>query len=116
MSYSARGGGEGLDHYIHRIIFFFIKKKILFFSTTDIRVLLFVEKLYIFKTDTVKSVTFGLVDKVFANGLGDCVSIPSRVIPKMPPCFITEDYKVRIKDKVEHSKERSSTFPNTWVL
>ena len=27
----------------------------------------------------------------------------------------TQNYKVRLKDKVEQSKERSRNLPNTWV-
>ena len=54
--------------------------------------------------------------RMFANGPGDLVSIPGRVIQKtqkwylMPAC-LTQLYKVCIKDKVEQSRERSSAFP-----
>ena len=63
----------------------------------------------------------GLVDRVFANGLGDLRSIPGRVIPKTLKVVLdtsllnTQQYKVRIKGKVEQSRERSSTLPNTSV-
>ena len=56
----------------------------------------------------------GLVDRVFANGLGDLVSIPGQVIPKTLKIVLdtsllnTQHYKVHIKDKVEQSRERSS--------
>ena len=62
-----------------------------------------------------------LVDRVFANGPGDLGSIPGHVIPKtlkMPldtSLLNTQQYKVRIKGKVEQSRERSSTLPNTLV-
>ena len=45
--------------------------------------------------------------KVFANGLGDCDSIPGQVIPKTQKLVLdatllnTQHYKVRIKGKVE---------------
>ena len=63
----------------------------------------------------------GLVGKVFANGPGDLDSIPGRVIPETwkmvldTSLFNTQQYKVRIKGKVEQSRERSSTFPYTSV-
>ena len=59
--------------------------------------------------------------RVFANGLGDLGSISGRVIPKTQKTVLnasllnTQRYKVRIKGKVEQSRERSSTFPYTLV-
>ena len=59
--------------------------------------------------------------KVFANGLGDLGSIPARVIPKtlkmvLDTSFLnTQQYKVRIKGKIEQSRERSSVLPYTLV-
>ena len=58
---------------------------------------------------------------VFANGPGDRGSIPGRVIPKTQKLvldaalFNTQHYKVRIKGKVEQSRERSSAIPYTSV-
>ena len=55
----------------------------------------------------------GLVGRVFANGLGDLCSIPGRVISKALNMVLatsllnTQQYKVRIKGKVEDSRERS---------
>ena len=55
--------------------------------------------------------------RVFASGLGDMGSIPARVIPKTfkmvldTSLFNTQHYKVRIKGKVEQSRERSSNPP-----
>ena len=49
----------------------------------------------------------GLVGTVFVNGPGDLGSIPSRVIPKTlemvldTTLLITQQYKMRIKGKVE---------------
>ena len=63
----------------------------------------------------------GLVSKVFANGPGDLGSIPGRVIPKtlkmvLDTSFLnTQQYKVRIKGKMEQSRERSSALPHTSV-
>ena len=60
---------------------------------------------------------FVLVVRVFANGPGDLGSIPGRVIPKTQTMVLhvsllnTQHYKVRIKDKVEQSRERSSALP-----
>ena len=54
-----------------------------------------------------------LVGRVFANGPGDRSSIPGRVIPKTLKMLLdtsllnTQQYKVRIKGKVEQSSERS---------
>ena len=59
--------------------------------------------------------------RVFANGLGDLDSIPGRIIPKTQKMvldaflFNTQHYKVRIKGKVEKSRERSSALPYTLV-
>ena len=64
----------------------------------------------------------GLVSRVFANGPRDHGSIPGRVISKTlkmeldTSLFNTQRYKVRIKSKVEQSRERSSTLPYTSVL
>ena len=63
----------------------------------------------------------GQVGKVFANGTGDLCSIPGRVIPKTWKMVLdtsslnTQQYKVRIKDKVEQSRERNSALPYTSV-
>ena len=63
----------------------------------------------------------GLVGKVFANGPGDLGSVTGRVIPKTLKMVLdtsllnTQQYKVRIKGKVEQSRERSSALPYTSV-
>ena len=73
---------------------------------------------------TIKLCTYAklwLVRRVFANDLGDLGSILGRVIPntfKMvldSSLFNTQQYKVRIKGKVEQSRERSSALPYTSV-
>ena len=57
--------------------------------------------------------------RVFANGPRDLGSIPGRVVPKTPKMVLdaallnTQHYKVRIKDKVEQSRRRSSALPYT---
>ena len=59
----------------------------------------------------------GIMVKVFANGPGDLGSIPDQIIPKTQKMVLdsfllnTQHYKVRIKGKVEQSRERSSTLP-----
>ena len=61
----------------------------------------------------------GLVGRVFANGPGDWGSIPGRVIPKTLKIVLDtfllnpQQYKVRIKGKVEQSRERSIALPYT---
>ena len=58
---------------------------------------------------------------MFANGPGDLDSTPGRVIAKIlkmvldTSLFNTQQYKVRIKGKVEQSRERSSALPYTSV-
>ena len=58
-----------------------------------------------------------LVGRVFANGTRDLGSIPRRVIPKTQKMLLEASlrnslhYKVRIKGKVEQSRERSSALP-----
>ena len=64
----------------------------------------------------------GLMSRAFANGLGNRGSILSRVIPKTQKRVFddswlnTQHYKVRIKDKVEQSREWSSALSNFSVL
>ena len=59
--------------------------------------------------------------RVFTNGPGDLRSIPGQVIPKTQKKLLdasllnTPHYKVRIKGKVEQSRERSSALPYTLV-
>ena len=59
----------------------------------------------------------GLVGRVFANGPEDLGSILARVIPKTLKMVLdtyllnTQQYKLRIKGKVEQSWERSSALP-----
>ena len=66
-------------------------------------------------------ILISLEGRVFANGLGDLGSIPGRVIPKTLKIVLdtsllnTQQYKVRIKSKVEQSRERSSTLHYTSV-
>ena len=63
----------------------------------------------------------GQVGWVFANVPGDLVSLPGRVIPKIFKMVLdtsllnTQQYKVRIKGKVEQYMERSSALPYTLV-
>ena len=61
----------------------------------------------------------GQVGRVFANGPEDLGSIPGHVMPKTLKMVLdtsllnTQQYKVRIKGKVEQSRERSSALPYT---
>ena len=63
----------------------------------------------------------GLIIRVFANGLGDWGSIEGRVIPKTQKMVLDaallnpQHYKLRIKGKVDQSRERSSALPYTSV-
>ena len=62
---------------------------------------------------------FSPVGRVFANDPGDRGSIPGHVIPKTLKMVLdtsllnTQQYKVRIKGKVEQSSERSSALPTS---
>ena len=66
---------------------------------------------------SIKNLSICLVGRVFANGLGDQGSIPGRVIPKTQKMLLdtsllkTQYSKVRVKGKVEQSRERSSALP-----
>ena len=66
--------------------------------------------------------TIGQVGRVFTNGPGDLDSILGRFIAKTlemvldTSLFNTQQYKVRIKGKVEQSRQRSSALPYTSVL
>ena len=63
----------------------------------------------------------GLVGRVFANGPGDLGSILGRVILETLKMVLDisllniQQYKVRIKGKVEQSRERRSAVPYTSV-
>ena len=63
----------------------------------------------------------GLVGRVFVNGPGDLGSIPGRVIPKTLKIVLnasllnTQQYKVRIKGKMEQPREKSSALYYTLV-
>ena len=63
----------------------------------------------------------GLMSKVFGTGPGDLGSIPGQIIPKTQKIVLdvallnTQHYKVRIKGKVEQSKEWSSA-PHLSVI
>ena len=63
----------------------------------------------------------GLVGRLFIHGPEDLGSIPGCVIPKTLKMVLdtyllnTQQYKVRIKGKVEQSMERSSALPYTLV-
>ena len=60
-----------------------------------------------------------LTNYYFTNGPEVLGSIPGRVIPKAlkivldTPLANTQQYKVRIKGKMEQSRERSSALPYT---
>ena len=62
----------------------------------------------------------GLGVRVFANRPGDLGSIPGRVIPKTQKMVLdasllnTQHYKVRIKGKVEQSREGVVPSPTPW--
>ena len=57
---------------------------------------------------------------MFANGPGDLGSIPGQVIPKTQKMVLdasllnTQHYKVRIKGKVEQSREGVAPSPTHW--
>ena len=59
--------------------------------------------------------------RVFANGSGNLGLIPGRVIPKTQKMVLdatllnTQHYKVKIKGKMEQSKERGSSLSYTSV-
>ena len=61
----------------------------------------------------------GLMSRMFISGPGDQGSIPGHVIPKTQKMVLnaallnTQYYKVRIKGKVEESRERSNALPYT---
>ena len=64
---------------------------------------------------------FVLVGRVFTRSPGDQGSIPGWAIPKTQRMVLdaallnTKHYKVRIKGKVEQSREKNSAFPYTIV-
>ena len=83
-------------------------------------------RLFIEKAETINHIIsswlIGLVGREFANGPGDLGSISGHVIPKTLKIVLdtyllnTQQYKVRIKGKMEQSWERSSALLCTSVL
>ena len=71
-------------------------------------------------TVAISNVAIGLGVRVFANDPGDLGSIPGRVIPKTQKMVLdaallnTQHYKVRIKGKVEQSREGVAPSPTHW--
>ena len=61
------------------------------------------------------------MSRVFTNSQGDQCSIPGQVISKTQKTVLdttllnTQHYKIRIKGKVEQSREWSCTLPYTLV-
>ena len=61
------------------------------------------------------------MSKMFANGPGDRPSLPGRIIPRTQKMLLdatwlyTQHYKVRIKGKVEQSREGNSALPYSSV-
>ena len=59
--------------------------------------------------------------RVFTNGLGDRGSVPGHVIPKIQKMVLdatllcTQHYKIRIKGKLEQSRQWSSALLYTLV-
>ena len=76
--------------------------------------------IWIFR-NTRRTVYFGQVGRVFANGPWDLGSIPGHVIPKTLKMALditllnTQQYKVRIKGKGEKSREKSHALLYTSV-
>ena len=74
-----------------------------------------------FKLKLIADRLIGQVGRLFTRGSGVMGSIPGRVIPKTLKMVLdtsllnTQQYKVRIKDKVEQSRGWSSALPNTSV-
>ena len=68
-------------------------------------------------TNNLYWIIYGLMSRVFVNGPGDQGSIAGRVIPKTQEIVLdtsllnTQHYNVRIKGKVEQSREWISTLP-----
>ena len=62
----------------------------------------------------------GIMVRLFANSPGDLGSIPGQVIPKTRKMVLgatlvkTQHYKVRIKGKVEQSREGVASSPAPW--
>ena len=62
-----------------------------------------------------------IMSRVFTNVRGDWGSIPGQVIPKTKKIVLdaallnTQHYKVKIRGKVEQSREWSCTLPYTLV-
>ena len=73
------------------------------------------------KSITLNTYKFGLMSRVFTDGLRDRGSISGRVIPKTQKMVFdvallnTQPYKVRIKGKVEQSRKWGSALPYTSV-
>ena len=98
--------------YIHTYIYIYIYIYIYTHVHTYIYIYIYI---YISVLD------IGLAVRVFAIRPGDLGSFPGRVIPKTQKMVLdtsllnTQHYKVRIKGKVEQSRERNSALPYALV-
>ena len=99
----------------------FTREKIMEWTLTNLDLNLIKNLWSIGNMKLYESLLIGLVGRVFANGPEDLGSIPGRVIPKILKMVLdtallnTQRYKVRIKGKVEQSRERSSALSYTLV-
>ena len=79
------------------------------------------QTIMLFSCFYLKEPDISIMVRVFANGLGNLGSISARVIPKTQKMVFdasllnTQPCKVRIKGKVEQSRERSCSLPYTLV-
>ena len=84
-----------------------IDNNVVFFFVSDLKIVYY-NNYYRF---------IGLVGREFTNGPGDLGSIPGLFIPKTLKMVLdtsllkTQQYKVRIKGKVEQYRERSRALP-----
>ena len=99
-----------IQHFIYTGVAFFFLNLVLYMATVAKNIQL----------DIINSPDIGLAVRVFANGPGDLGSISGRVIPKTQKMVLdasllnTQHYMVRIKGKVEPSREGVAPSPTSW--
>ena len=112
--------------YIHTNIYTYIHKYTIYmYIHTNIYTYIHKYTIYMYIYTNIytyihKQPDIGLAVRVFANGPEDLGSIPGRVIPKTQKMVLdasllnTQHYKVRIKGKVEQSREGVAPSPTPW--
>ena len=100
--------------YIYIIYIYMIYIYHMYIYIYHIYIYIYIIYIYIYHI-YISYIYIGLMSRVSANGTGDRGSIPGRVTPKTQKMVLDQHYRVRIKGKVEQSREWNCALPYTKV-